>query len=395
MAAPGSVRKSLAAATAIAAPGGRHYVWSRMDQPPPPPAGARPVSGSRAPNLPSGLDARSAAVLREIVEQYVETGEPVGSRTLSRLLPMSLSPATIRNVMADLTEAGLLFAPHTSAGRLPTEQGLRLFVDGLLQFGELTDEDREAIGTALKASGRSLEDTLAEASTMLSGLSSAAGLVLAPKSEGAVVRHIEFVPLGSGRALVVLVSAEGQVENRVIDIPTGVPPSALVQAGNYLNAHLTGRPLAELRRAVTEEMAANRTQLDQLSQLVVEAGLATWTGEGRSASLIVRGQARLLSDVTQIERLSAIQLLFERLEAQETMLRLLELAEKSDGVRIFIGAESGLFGTSGLSMVVAPARNATNRIVGAIGVIGPTRINYGRIIPVVDYTARVIGRLLG
>jgi heat-inducible transcriptional repressor len=365
-----------------------------MDQPTPPSAGARPPPGGRPSNLPSGLDARSAAVLREIVEQYVETGEPVGSRTLSRLLPMSLSPATIRNVMADLTEAGLLFAPHTSAGRLPTERGLRLFVDGLLQFGELTDEDREAIGTALKASGRSLEDTLAEASAMLSGLSSAAGLVLAPKSEGAL-RHIEFVPLNSGRALVVLVSAEGQVENRVIDIPPGVPPSALQQAGNYLNAHLAGRPLAELRRAVAEEISANRTQLDQLSQLVVEAGLATWTGEGRSASLIVRGQARLLSDVTQIERLSAIQMLFERLEAQETMLRLLELAEKSDGVRIFIGAESGLFGMSGLSMVVAPARNATNRIVGAIGVIGPTRINYGRIIPVVDYTARVIGRLLG
>jgi len=340
------------------------------------------------------LDARSAAVLREIVEQYVETGEPVGSRTLSRRLPMTLSPATIRNVMADLTDAGLLFAPHTSAGRLPTELGLRLFVDGLLQFGELSDEDREAIGASLAASGRSLEDTLGEASAMLSGLSSAAGLVLAPKSEGPL-RHIEFVPLGTGRALVVLVAGDGHVENRVIEIPPGVPPSALQQAGNYLNARLSGRPLDELRRVVAEDMAADRTQLDALSSQVVAAGLATWTGDGRGASLIVRGQAKLLQDVTQIERLGAIQVLFERLEAQETMLRLLELAEGSDGVRIFIGAESGLFGTSGVAMVVAPARNAANRIVGAIGVIGPTRINYGRIIPVVDYTARVIGRLLG
>jgi len=347
------------------------------------------------PVLPPGLDARSAAVLREIVEQYVETGDPVGSRTLSRRLPMSLSPATIRNVMADLTEAGLLFAPHTSAGRLPTDLGLRLFVDGLLQFGELAEEDREAIGAALATAGRSLEDTLGEASSLLSGLSSAAGLVLAPKSDGAL-RHIEFVPLGSGRALVVLVNAEGQVENRVIEIPPGLPPSALQQAGNYLNARLTGgRPLAELRRNVAEEMAADRSALDALSAQVVEAGLATWTGEGRGGSLIVRGQAKLLADVTQIENLSAIQRLFERLEAQETMLRLLELAEKSEGVRIFIGAESELFGTSGVSMVVAPARNAGGRIVGAIGVIGPTRINYGRIIPVVDYTARVIGRLLG
>ena len=373
------------------APPAKHHM-SPPDTPLPPPMRA-PLGGRAAP-LAAALDARSAAVLREIVEQYVETGEPVGSRTLSRRLPISLSPATIRNVMADLTEAGLLFAPHTSAGRLPTEQGLRLFVDGLLQFGELAEDDREAICAALAAAGRSMEDTLAEASIMLSGLSAAAGLVLAPKSEGAV-RHIEFVPLGSGRALVILVNADGQVENRIIEIPAGLPPSALQQAGNYLNARLAGRGLAELRVLVADEMAANRTELDALSSQVVEAGLATWTGEGRGGSLIVRGQARLLSDVTQIERLAAIQLLFERLETQETMLRLLELAETSDGVRIFIGAESGLFGASGLSMVVAPARNAANRIVGAIGVIGPTRINYGRIIPVVDYTARVIGRLLG
>jgi len=317
----------------------------------------------RPPRMPPGLDPRSAAVLREIVEQYVATGEPVGSRTLSRRLPVALSPATIRNVMSDLTDAGLLFAPHTSAGRLPTERGLRLFVDGLLQTGSLPEEEREAIGRA-------------------------------PKSDGAV-RHIEFVPLGPGRALVILVAADGQVENRVIEIPPGLPPSALTQAANYLNARLSGRSLEELRRVVGADMAEDRTQLDALTSKVVEAGLATWTGEGRGGALIVRGQARLLSDVTGIESLAAIQTLFERLERQETMLRLLELAESSDGVRIFIGAESGLFGGTGVSMVVAPARNDADRIVGAIGVIGPTRINYGRIIPVVDYTARVIGRLLG
>ena len=363
-----------------------------------PPPGSIPRFTGRNPvvaaTVPPGLDARSAAVLREIVEQYVETGEPVGSRTLSRRLPINLSPATIRNVMADLTDSGLLFAPHTSAGRLPTDRGMRLFVDGLLNFGELTEDERESISAALAASGRSLEDTLTEASSMLSGLSAAAGLVLAPKSEGAL-RHIEFVPLGPGRALVVLVAHDGHVENRVIETPPGLPPSALQQASNYLNARLTGRPLTELRRVVSEEMSADRTELDELTTQVVSAGLATWTGEGRSGSLIVRGQGKLLSDVTQIERLSSIQALFERLEAHETMLRLLELAEQSDGVRIFIGAESGLFGASGVSMVVAPARSESGRIVGAIGVIGPTRINYGRIIPVVDYTARVIGRLLG
>ena len=346
---------------------------------------------------PLPLDPRAAAILREVVEAYVATGEPVGSRTLARRLPMTMSPASIRAIMADLTDAGLLFAPHTSAGRLPTDQGLRLFVDGLLQFGEIAEDDREAIGGALAASGRSLEDTLGEASRLLGGLSQAAGLVLAPKLDG-VLRHIEFVPLGSGRALVVLVGADGRVENRVIDIPAGVPPSALQQAGNYLNSRLSGRTLDEVSRRVAADMAADRTALDALTAQVVSAGLATWAGDGvgvRGGSLIVRGQARLLSDVTGLERLGAIQRLFERLETQETMLRLLELADQSDGVQIFIGAESGVMGASGMSMVVAPARGADRRIVGAIGVIGPSRINYGRIIPVVDYTARVVGALLG
>ena len=343
---------------------------------------------------PSALDPRSSAVLREIVEQYVETGEPVGSRSVALRLPTSLSPATIRAVMADLTEAGLLFAPHTSAGRLPTERGLRLFVDGLLQYGEVPEGERETISRALEANGRSLEGVLADTSLMLSGLSSAAGLVIAPKTEGAV-RHIEFVPLGAGRAMVILVSADGQVENRVLEVPAGLPPSALTEAANYLNARLQGRSLAVLKRVVAEDLAADRTALDDLTSQVVAAGLATWSDEGRGGSLIIRGQARLLADITQIEHLAAIQLLFERLENQETMLRLLELAESSAGVRIFIGTESGLFGTAGMSMVVAPARNAQDRIIGAIGVIGPSRINYGRVIPVVDYTARVIGRLLG
>ena len=350
---------------------------------------------SSRPALPPGLDARSAAILREIVEQYVETGDPVGSRTLSRRLPLSLSPATIRNIMADLTEAGLLFSPHTSAGRLPTEKGVRLFVDGLLQFGSLSEEERETITRALEVRGRSLQDMLGEASLMLSGLSSAAGLVLAPKSDG-TIKHIEFVALGPGRVLVILVGSDGQVENRVIEIPSGLPPSALVEAGNYLNAHLSGRTLDILRDKVSGDIAANRTELDQLTTEVVASGLATWSdAEERGGTLFIRGQARLLSDVTEIERLSTIQMLFDRLETQETMLRLLDLACESEGVRIFIGAESGLFGMAGMSVVMAPARTDSNRIVGAIGVIGPTRINYGRIIPVVDYTARVIGRMLG
>lgn len=361
---------------------------------PPSPTGAPAMShAATAVPVPPGLDDRSAAILRELVELYVQTGEPVGSRTLSRRLPHALSPATIRNVMADLEDAGLLFAPHTSAGRLPTERGLRLFVDGLLQFGALPEEERDAIAARCAAGGRSLQETLGEAGQMLSGLAGAAGLVVAPKRE-APVRHIEFVALGPGRALVVLVTADGQVENRVIEVPAGLPPSALQQASNYLNARLSGRTLEDTRGRVVEEIAANRTALDALTQQVIEAGLGTWAG-GSVGSLILRGQAKLLQNLDHAQRVQEIQALFERLEAQETMLRLLELAQRGEGVQIFIGAESGLFDSAGLSMVVAPFRNAQEHIVGAIGVIGPTRINYGRIIPVVDYTARVIGRLLG
>ncbi|MBX6746115.1 MAG: heat-inducible transcriptional repressor HrcA, partial [Acetobacteraceae bacterium] len=317
----------------------------------------------------SGLDSRSAQVLRELVELYVQTGEPVGSRTLSRRLPLGLSPASIRNVMADLEEAGLLYAPHTSAGRLPTDRGLRLFVDGLLEFGDLAEEERDAIAARCSASGRSLHETLAEAGQMLSGLAGAAGLVVAPKTD-APVRHIEFVALGPGRALVVLVTGNGQVENRVIEVPPGLPPSALVQASNYLNARLAGRTLEETRAGVEAEIAANRTALDALTNQVIEAGLATWSG-GSGGSLIVRGQARLLENLDQLARVQEIQALFERLEAQETVLRLIELAQRGEGVQIFIGAESGLFDTAGLSMVVAPFRDGQERIVGALGVIGP------------------------
>jgi heat-inducible transcriptional repressor len=349
-------------------------------------------AGSEAAR-PGGLDSRSAAILRQIVELYVETGEPVGSRTLSRRLPVSLSPATIRNAMADLEEAGLLFAPHTSAGRLPTERGLRLFVDGLLEFGDLTESEREAIAARCAATGRSFQDTLAEAGQMLSGLAGAAGLVVAPKSDGAI-RHIEFVGLGPGRALVVLVDQFGQVENRVIEVPAGLPAGSLAQATNYLNARLNGRTLTETRDAVEGEIAANRTALDALTTQVVEAGLGIWAGAG-GGSLIVRGQSKLLENVAEAARVAEIQRLFDRLEAQETMLRLLDLAQRGEGVQIFIGAESGVFDSAGLSMIVAPFRNGRERIVGAIGVIGPTRINYGRVIPVVDYTARAIGRLLG
>ena len=340
------------------------------------------------------LNERSREIFRRIVESYVETGEPVGSRTLSRSLRLALSPATIRNVMADLQEAGLLYAPHTSAGRLPTEAGLRLFVDGLLEIGGLTEEERTDIDVKCSATGRSVEEALAEATSMLAGLADCAGLVLAPKSE-TPLKHIEFVGLTDGRALVVMVGENGVVENRLIEVPVGIPPSALVEARNFLSSRLVGRTLTEARAEIAAELKEHRAQLDQLTTEVVETGLATWAGESQSGYLIVKGQAKLLENITAIEDLEQIRTLFQALETKETMARLLELAHDADGVQIFIGADNALFALAGCSMVVAPFANSSEKIVGAIGVIGPTRINYARIIPMVDYTAKVISRVIG
>jgi len=340
------------------------------------------------------LSERSREIFREIVDAYVETGEPVGSRTLSRRLSVTLSPATIRNVMSDLEDSGLLFAPHTSAGRLPTEAGMRLFVNGLLEVGKLSEGERERIDSQCQATGRSLETLLGEALSALSGLSRCAGLVLAPKTQVSL-KHIEFVPLGQSRALVVLVTDDGVVENRILELPREVTASVLVEAGNYLNARVVGRTLEEAREQILADLESHRVQLDGLTSKVVEAGLATWAGGDNAGQLIVRGQSHLLDDVTALNDLERIRGLFEALETKETLVRLLDLTNRAEGVQIFIGAENDLFRVSGCTVIVAPYHNSRDQIVGAIGVIGPTRINYARIIPLVDYTAKVIGRVIG
>ncbi len=342
----------------------------------------------------SELNERSREVFREIVEEFVKTGEPVGSRTLSRRLNMPLSPATIRNVMADLEEMGLLFAPHTSAGRLPTDAGLRLFVDGLLEIGELTESEQQSIESQCAAAGKTLNEALSEATTVMSGLAGCAGLVFAPKADRPL-KHVEFVNLGDNRALVVLVSDDGIVENRVIDLPLGTPPSAITEAGNYLNARLVGRTLDEALGDIRAEIADRRAQLDQLTSQVVEAGLATWTGDTSGGSLIIKGQAHLLDDIAALSDLERIRNLFEAIENRELLAGLLEHTDSAEGVQIFIGSDNTLFNLAGCSMVVAPFAGTRTKIVGAIGVIGPTRINYARIIPIVDYTAKVVSRLVG
>ena len=348
-----------------------------------------------SPNELTKLNDRSRAIFRQIVESYLATGDPVGSRNLSRYLPMTLSPASVRNVMSDLEHLGLIYAPHTSAGRLPTQSGLRLFVDGLLEVGDLTDDERRQIEAQISVRReKSVDQVLAEAGDMISGLSHCAGLVLSEKQD-IKLKHVEFVPLEPGKALVVLVSEDQTVENRVISVPRGLPPSALTEASNYLNRQIRGLTIGDFRSRIEMELANAKAELDQLTKKVIEAGLAVWSGaQDERKSLLVRGQANLLKDLTALEDLERIRQLFDDLEAKRDLIQLLGLAEKGEGVHIFIGSESKLFSLSGSSLIVAPFRDTDRKVVGVLGVIGPTRLNYARIIPMVDFTARLVGRAL-
>ncbi|MEM6971641.1 MAG: heat-inducible transcriptional repressor HrcA [Pseudomonadota bacterium] len=348
------------------------------------------------------LNDRSREIFRQLVETYLETGEPVGSRTLSRASSDGLSAATIRNVMQDLEFAGLLDSPHVSAGRVPSHLGLRLFVDAVLQVGDIDPAERAQIDRAIEAPEHDLGATLDHAGALLSGLSQCASLVYAPKRESPV-EHVEFVSLGPDRALAVLVMSDGTIENRVFDPPAGLTPSAMREAANFLNAQLRGRTLAEVSTQVAAQMDANRATLDRLAASLVERGIALWS-DGSTATppsdaipgqLIVRGRAHLLQTGQTAEELERVRQLFDDLERKRDIAHLLDLAEGGSGVRVFIGSENKLFSLSGSSMVVSPYRDAQHQVIGAIGVIGPTRLNYGRIVPMVDYTARLVGRLVG
>jgi heat-inducible transcriptional repressor len=343
----------------------------------------------------AGIDERAREILKKIVESYLATGEPAGSRNISRIIPMPLSPASVRNVMSDLEAAGLLYSPHASAGRLPTQRGLRFFVDALLEFGDLADEERRDIEAQIRASGvgQTLEDTLAQASNLLSGLSRGAGVVVTTKANKRL-KHFELVRLDPGRALAILVGDDGDVENRILPLPEGLPSSALVEATNYVNARLRDRTIGELKQEIELLQADLQQELDQLTAKLVQGGLAIWSETAVEPQLIVRGQSNLLADVTAAGDLERIRQLFADLETQREVVELLGRAEAADGVRIFIGSENQRFSLSGSSMIAAPFRDASQKIVGVLGVIGPTRLNYGRIVPMVDYTAKVVSRLI-
>ncbi len=340
------------------------------------------------------MNDRSREVFRRVVEGYLLSGDPVGSRTLTRDMSEKVSAATIRNVMQDLEYLGLLDSPHISAGRIPTQEGLRMFVDGLLEVGDLQNTDRQMIDATMGSNSDDVAAALDRVGSALSGVTHGASLVLTPKHE-APIKHIEFVGLGHDRALVVLVFADGHVENRVFNPPPGQTPSSMREAANFLNALIEGKTLSEVQSAIAAQIDARRQEIDQLSHAMVESGLAVWDGDGDSYErLIVRGRANLLNSETGEEDLERIRTLFDDLERKRDIAEFLELTEEGEGVRIFIGSENKLFSLSGSSLVVSPYMNADRKIVGAVGVIGPTRLNYGRIVPIVDYTAQLVGKLI-
>ena len=340
------------------------------------------------------MNNRSREVFRRVVEGYLTDGEPVGSRTLSREFSEDISAATIRNVMQDLEFLGLLGSPHTSAGRIPTQLGLRMFVDGILEVSEVDKNDRKKIDKIVSDETNQVEDILDDISTTLSGVTQGASLVLTPKRE-APIKHVEFLPLSTSQALVVLVFADGHVENRLFKPPPGQTPSSMKEAANFLNALMEGNTLSEAKKLIKNEIDFRRQELDSLARDLVKSGLALWEDtEERHERLIVKGRANLLNESSQQEDLERIKNLFDDLERKRDIADFLELTEKGKGVRIFIGSENKLFSLTGSSLVVSPYMNSDRKIIGAVGVIGPTRLNYGRIVPVVDYTAQLVGKMI-
>jgi heat-inducible transcriptional repressor len=358
------------------------------------------VGGIKLPSMTEiespfdNMNDRSREVFRRVVQSYLESGDPVGSRTLTREMSEKVSAATIRNVMQDLEHLGLLDSPHISAGRVPTQIGLRMFVDGLLEVRDLDAVDRDHLQNTMSSNSDGVPALMDRVGGALSGLTQGASLVLTPKTE-APIKHIEFVSLGPDRALVVLVFADGQVENRVFTPPMGQTPSSMREAANFLNAVAEGRTVSELQRVVSGEILKRRQEIDTLAKDMVESGLALWENEGTASErLIVRGRSNLINEGGDPAELDRIKTLFDDLERKRDIAEFLELTDEGEGVRIFIGSENKLFSLSGSSLVVSPYMNADRKIIGAVGVIGPTRLNYGRIVPIVDYTAQLIGKLM-
>lgn len=339
------------------------------------------------------LTTRARDIFRLVVENYLESGQPVGSKTLAGEGRMDLSPASIRSVLADLESLGLLAAPHTSAGRMPTDTGLRLFVDGMMQVAEPTAEERAAIEARLSEPGP-IEQALENTSSILSDISAAAGVVMVPGREPKLTQ-LSLVRLSPDKALAVLVGEDGHIENRVLRVDGSVTASMLEQAGNYVSSRLAGRTLADAAATIEREIANGQAELDTVSTDLVSRGLALWSSDSVNRPvLIVRGQARLLDD-TAMGDIERVRQLLDDLESKQSVAELLHGALEAEATRIFIGSENRLFALSGSSVIASPYRDREGKVVGVLGVIGPTRLNYARVVPMVDFTARSLGKLIG
>ena len=344
------------------------------------------------------LSDRAREIFRLVVEGYLESGSPVGSKALAGPKEeggggVNLSPASIRSVLAELEQRGLLAAPHTSAGRMPTDSGLRLFVDAMMQVAEPTAQERAAIEERIAQPGP-IERALEQTSALLSDLSGAAGMVMVPRREPRLAQ-VSLTALDANRVLAVLVGEDGLVENRILPLPAEALGTSLEQASNFLTAKTAGRTLAEAAVLVEREIASERSALDEASRDLVAKGIALWSQDASHRPvLIVRGQANLL-DESALADIDRVRSLLDDLENKQSVASLLENAREAEAMRIFIGSENRLFSLSGSSVIAAPYRDGQGKVVGVLGVIGPTRLNYARVVPMVDFTARSLGKRIG
>jgi len=344
-------------------------------------------------NLYVELSERSKKILKSVVETYLETGEPAGSETILKKVGIDLSASSIRTILANLQKDGLLYAPHTSAGRLPTDKGMRFFVDGLLEFGRLSKSEQENIKNQCQSKGSSFQEVLNEASKTISGLSNCAGIVVAPKFQNKI-KHIEFIKLNSNKIMSIIASENGLVENRILDSKTNYNDNTLKQASNYLNSKFVGKTIDQIKLMISEEIKNSKNQLDSIATKLVKEGIIEIVPNLETPYIFLHGQSSLLGEEVISKDLDQIRNLFDDIENKSNFLNVIENTRKGQGVQIFIGSQNFLFKHSGLSMVMAPYKNKEQKIIGAIGVVGPTRLNYAKIVPLVDYTSKVVGRIL-
>jgi len=344
-------------------------------------------------NLYVELSDRSKQIFKSVVETYLETGSPSGSETILKKGGVNLSSSSIRLILANLQKEGLLFAQHTSAGRLPTDKGIRFFVDGLLEFGRLTQDERDNIKQQCLAKGTSFQEVLDEASKVISGLSSHTCIVVAPKNQNSI-KHIEFIRLNSSQVMSIIASANGQIENRIIDDGGVYTDNILREISNYLNAKYLNKSIGEIKRNIQLEINNSKGRLEVLSQNLVQKGILEIAPNSENPYIFLHGQSNLLEDEIISKDLDQIRKLFDEIENKTNFLEILENTNSAKGVQIFIGSQNFLFKHSGLSMIMAPYKDKDQKIIGAIGVMGPTRLNYAKIVPLVDYTSKIIGKVL-